>query len=408
MTVHVTATGITEPINEVSVGIEVSGTVAEVLVEHNDLVEAGQVLARLDATMLSAKLAQSIASLNVARAALKEAEATLRQRESEYSRLLGLNESRDGALVSEQDLTSARASRDRAVALVESSEAQIAQAQAQVMLNRTELSRTEVFSPVRGVVLSRSVEPGQTVAASLQTPELFVIAEDLTKMQLSVSRTEVFSPVRGVVLSRSVEPGQTVAASLQTPELFVIAEDLTKMQLSVDIDEADVGNIREGQRALFSVDAYPHDEFSAQVSQLRLAPHSSAGVVTYEAILAVENADLRLFPGMTATAVVTVRDVQDALLVPNAAFRFSPTVPQEVAAGNRSIVGALIPRPPAASSTSPQAPQTGRTRKVWVLDSSGGLREVAVEIGATDGAWTEILEGELRVGDAVITEELDQ
>jgi HlyD family secretion protein len=360
MTVHVTATGVTEPINEVSVGIEVSGTVAEVLVEHNDLVEAGQVLARLDATMLSAKLAQSIASLNVARAALKEAEATLRQRESEYTRLLGLNESRDGALVSEQDLTSARASRDRAVALVDSSEAQIAQAQAQVMLNRTELSRTEVFSPVRGVVLSRSVEPGQTVAASLQTPEL-----------------------------------------------FVIAEDLTKMQLSVDIDEADVGNIREGQRALFSVDAYPHDEFSAQVSQLRLAPNSSAGVVTYEAILAVENADLRLFPGMTATAVVTVRDVQDALLIPNAAFRFSPTLPQEVAAGNRSIVGALIPRPPAASSNSRQAPQTGRTRRVWVLESSGGVREVVVEIGATDGAWTEILEGGLRVGDAVITEQLE-
>ncbi|MGD2128846.1 MAG: efflux RND transporter periplasmic adaptor subunit, partial [Lysobacterales bacterium] len=237
MTVTVTATGRIQPRNEVSVGIEVSGTVAEVFVDHNDMVEKGQLLARLDTTILSARLAQSEASLQLAHASKREAEATLRQMESDYARLLKLRETSGGVLPSAQELETAKASRDRAAATIESAKAQIEQARAQLDVNRTE-----------------------------------------------VVKAEVISPVRGVVLSRLVDPGQTVAASLQTPELFVIAEDLEEMELSIEIDEADVGQVREGQTAMFSVDAYPDEEFPAEITQLRYAPVSNTGVVTYEAI----------------------------------------------------------------------------------------------------------------------------
>ena len=139
-----------------------------------------------------------------------------------------------------------------------------------------------------------------------------------------LQKAEVISPIRGVVLSRLVDPGQTVAASLQTPDLLVIAQDLREMELNIEIDEADVGQVREGQSAAFTVDAYPDEEFSAVITQLRYAPNSSAGMVTYEAILSVDNPDLRLRPGMTATATVTTEDIRDALLVPNEALRFAP------------------------------------------------------------------------------------
>jgi HlyD family secretion protein len=359
MTVTVTATGRTEPRNEVSVGIEVSGTVAEVFVDHNDQVEKGDLLARLDTTILSAQLAQSNASLQLAHAFKQEAEATLLQKESDYSRFVKLREASGGVLPSAQELEMAKASRDRAAASIESANAQIEQAEAQLAVNRTQLAKAKVISPVRGMVLSRLVDPGQTVAATLQTPEL-----------------------------------------------FVIAEDLKEMELSIEIDEADVGQVREGQSAVFMVDAYPDEEFPAKITQLRYAPISNAGVVTYEAILSVDNSDMRLRPGMTATAVITVQQIDDALLVPNAALRFSPRLERHEASEG-GLVSALVPRPPRGSAAPAIVDKNGGHRRIWLLNENGEPRAVDILIGATDGVSTEIKAGDLSLGAQVIIEQRD-
>jgi HlyD family secretion protein len=360
LTVTVTATGTTQPRNEVSVGIEVSGTIAEVFVDHNDSVLKGELLAGLDTTILSAQAAQADASLQLAQATRQEAEATVLQTESDLARMLKLREASGGALPSEQDLDVSRAAHERAVALVKSAQAQVAQAEAQLAVKQTELAKAQVISPIDGIVLSRRVDPGQTVAATLQTPEL-----------------------------------------------FVIAEDLTEMELRIEIDEADVGQVQQGQSAVFTVDAYPDDEFAAEITQLRYAPISSAGVVTYEAILSVDNSDMRLRPGMTATAMITVQQIQDALLVPNAALRFSPSADNESnESDSRGITGALIPRIPSGSAA-PASTYRSKQRLVWVLAGDDQPRQVTIGIGATDGMVTQVLSGNLDEGTRVIVEEVD-
>jgi HlyD family secretion protein len=360
LTVTVTATGTTQPRNEVSVGIEVSGTIAEVFVDHNDSVVQGELLAGLDTTILSAQAAQADASLQVAKAAQQEAEATVLQTESELARMLRLRDASGGVLPSEQDLDATKAARDRAVASVKSAEAQVAQAEAQLAVKQTELAKAQVISPIDGIVLSRRVDPGQTVAATLQTPEL-----------------------------------------------FVIAEDLTEMELRIEIDEADVGQVRQGQPALFTVDAYPDEEFAAEITQVRYAPISSAGVVTYEAILSVDNSDMRLRPGMTATALIRVEQIEDALLVPNAALRFSPSIERESdGADSRGIASAFIPRVP-TGSVAPAGTNQSRQRIVWVVAGDDEPRQVTIGIGATDGMLTQVLSGSLEEGMRVIVEEVD-
>jgi HlyD family secretion protein len=210
------------------------------------------------------------------------------------------------------------------------------------------------------------------------------------------------SPINGVVLSRTVEPGQTVAASLQAPVLFTLAEDLTRMELRVNVDEADVGQVADGQEASFSVDAWPDRTFSARVTQVRLGAKTLAGVVTYETVLSVDNADGLLRPGMTATADITVRSVRDVLMVPNAALRFSPPAPRKEAAPSGGLLRALIAMPRFA-----QRPKDGRApsraQRLWVL-RDGKPAEVPVTTGASDGAWTEVTSGEIAPGTALIVD----
>lgn len=356
--VTVTATGTVEPRNEVSVGIEVSGTIAEVFVDYNDTVEAGALLARLDTTILSAQAAQSRASLDLSRASKLEAAATLRQTERDFARLKKLREVSDGALPSLQDLEAAEVALARAEASVANAEAQIQQAEAQLSVKQTELANAAVVSPIRGVVLSRQVDPGQTVAATFQTPEL-----------------------------------------------FVIAEDLREVELRIEVDEADVGQVREGQAARFTVDAYPDEEFPAEITQVRYAPISSAGVVTYEAILSVDNSDLRLLPGMTATAVVDVRQIANALLVPNEAMRFSPRLADKKKSGRGGITSMLIPRPPSSGGVADRVETRTRQRLVWVLDGNDEPRPVEIRIGMSDGVLTEVVSGALEEGSSIIVQQ---
>jgi len=222
----------------------------------------------------------------------------------------------------------------------------------------------------------------------------------LTLHLTDLAKTEIRSPINGIVLTRTVEPGQTVAASLQAPVLFSLAENLAQMELHVDVDEADVGKIAAGQEAAFTVDAYPDRKYPAVITQVRFGAKTTSGVVTYETILEVDNSDHSLRPGMTATADITVEKVSDALLVPNAALRFVPKG-LESARGGRgsgSVLSKLMPHPPQRARKAKESKGGPKGRqKVWTL-VDGQATAVVVTIGLTDGSATQILDGDLQAG----------
>lgn len=359
LTVTVTATGELEPTTEVSVGIEVSGTVHSVAVDYNDRVKVGQVLARLDTNKLEAQVLQSQAALESAQAKLQEAQATGLEARNSLNRLKYVRELSDRKVPSQHELDAAEATLKRALANEAVVHAQIAEAKAKLSVDQTNLTKAVVRSPINGLVLKRQVEPGQTVAASLQTPVL-----------------------------------------------FTLAENLAYMKLLLDVDEADVGQVKTGQQAIFTVDAYPDRTFPAVITQVRYAPETVEGVVTYQTVLSVNNADLALRPGMTTTAEITVTRLDNALLVPNTALRFTPPA-LEKPASNRGgdLLSRLLPRPPAPSSTAkrPAPPRQKDQQHVWTLDN-GVPVEIPVTVGATDGHRTAIVAGDLEPGTPVIVD----
>ncbi|MEE4381996.1 MAG: efflux RND transporter periplasmic adaptor subunit [Pseudomonadales bacterium] len=352
--VLVTAIGALEPLNQVDVGTEVSGTIRTVLVDFNDRVTRGEVLARLDTDELEAQVLQGRASLRAAEARVAQARATVHE---------------------------ATLKRERCAALAA----------------RELCSRDELDSFTAAELRARADE----ASASAQVE---VARATLSAQETRLEKAAIRSPIDGLVLSRRIEPGQTVAASLQTPVLFVLAEDLTQMELHVDVDEADVGQVREGQAATFTVDAYPDRSFPARITQLRLAPEAEGGVVTYETVLAVTNDALLLRPGMTATADILVAETRDALLVPNAALRFRPPETATGEATGGGFFGRLLPGPPRRPRAPGDAranPDDGPARQLWVL-RDGVPTVLAVRSSLDDGVRTEIVEGELRSGDPVI------
>ena len=355
LTVIVTATGQLKPVNQVDVGTEVSGTIESVAVDYNDRVSAGEVLAQLDTAKLEAQTLQSKAALASARAKVSAAEATLVETRLKFERCTRLAEKN---LCSREDVDTAQAAHLRAQAEAADAGAKVAEAAAKLTVDETNLDKAVIRAPIDAIILERRVEPGQTVAASLQTPVL-----------------------------------------------FTLAEDLRQMELHVDVDEADVGQVREGQPATFSVDAYPGRNFPARITQVRYAPRTVEGVVTYETLLSVDNTDLSLRPGMTATAEITVKTVEDALLVPNAALRFTP--PATVARAPQSAGGLfsrlLIRRPAETAETQAGKAEPGSEQQVWVL-RDGSPVAVPVTVGAADNRMTEILAGELAAGAPVIVD----
>jgi HlyD family secretion protein len=353
LTVTVTATGTLEPTNQVDVGSEVSGTIETVEVDYNDQVKVGQVLARLDTDKLAAGVLQSKAALESARARILEAQATVKETRSELARLNQVRELSNNKVPSQRDLDAAEAALERAQADEASAKAQVSEAQAALDFNETDLSKAVIHSPINGVVLVRSVEPGQTVAASLQAPVL-----------------------------------------------FTLAEDLTQMELHVDVDEADVGQVQAGQEAAFTVDAYPHRDFPARVVQVRYGSQTVGGVVTYETLLNVDNTDLSLRPGMTATAEITVEKVENAILVPNGAIRFSPPMNQkEAPADDGGILSKLLPRRPHRAPTRQpkDTPSDKRQQRVYTMQN-GQLVPISIRTGATDGNMTEVTGGDVAPG----------
>ena len=355
LVVTVTATGNLQPTNQVDVGSELSGTMAAVLVDVNDSVKRGQVLARLDTTRLEHQVEDARGGLAAAQAQVKLAAATVRETELHYDRLKRMHAQSQGTVPAQTDLDTAEAAWQRAVAAQSNAVAAVARARAVLNTDQTNLSKAIIRSPIDGVVLSRSIEPGQTVAASLQAPVL-----------------------------------------------FVLAEDLSKMELQVDVDEADVGQVRAGQPARFTVDAYPGREYPATVRRVSYGSQVKDGVVSYLTELTVNNDDLSLRPGMTATAHITVNERHDVLLVPAAALRFMPETANDATTPSRSMLSRLVPRPP-HRSTPKKLVITGRDRQVWVL-RDGVPAAVPVTLGATDGRMYEVSSDELKPGMAVILE----
>ena len=348
LVVVVTATGSVQPTNKVDVSSELSGTVRKVHVDYNSVVKAGQPLAELDTDKLKASVASSRARVAAAKARVADAKATVLEKQQDVvrKRLLASKQ-----VSSTHDLEAAEAAHDRAIAAVASAEADVGVAEADLALNETNL--------VKAVITS---------------------------------------PISGVVLKRSVDPGQTVASNFQAPVLFSIAEDLTKMELQVDVDEADVGRVRVRQTATFTVDAFPERRFPAAIRDVRYASETIQGVVTYKAVLTIDNAELLLRPGMTATAEIRVAEVADALLVPNAALRYAPSA-DTATQDKRSFLQRLLPGPPFRGA-SQRSVKSGE-RVVWWLEN-GKPTPVTVSPGATDGRNTEIKSGALAPGQKVI------
>ncbi len=356
--VTVAVTGKIESVDAVEIGAEVSGKVDEVLVEFNDTVTKGQELARINTEQLDARVKEVRAQSAVAAASLLSAKATAAEAKANVQRMKSLA---DRGLVSQKELESAVASAARA-------EASVAQANAQQVVN----------------------------AASLESA--------LSARDKAIIR----SPIDGIVLSRSVERGQTVAASLQAPVLFIVAKDLTTMVLKVDVDEADVGKVQKGQRATFTVDAHPGKTFEAEVKSLKNVPTSGQDVVTYEAELSVNNQERLLRPGMTATATIITSERKDVLVIPNAALRFTPPDVIASSATTQARPGGPLPgfggpmrRPggarPAGSAGEGRKKGAGQMGRVWVLEGDTP-KVLRVRTGETDGTNTEVLGGEVTEG----------
>ena len=356
--VEVTANGTLEAEQEVTIGSELSGIVEKVLVDVNDSIKQGQVLIELDTAKLKASVEKAKAALASAQAAQKEAEATLKEADAKYKRLINVRKLSGGKTPAQTEL-------DEQAAVVVRSQASVETAAAQI----------------------------QTAQAELETAQT-----DLTKAYIS-------SPIDGVVLARSVEPGYAVAASLQAVELLTLASDLRTLELEIDVDEADVSVVQPGQKATFTVSAYPNKNFPATLTKVAYGPTASdTNVVTYTAYLKVSNNDLLLRPGMTATARIVTEQRENALLVPNTALRFAPTISKS----SGSAVDSLMMGPPRSSnkvSKEVGGVTTQRKNTVWVL-RNGNAQQIDIVTGASDGTRTEVVSGDLKSGDLVITSQL--
>ena len=345
----ISANGTLSPTHEVSIGSVISGIVLEVLVDVNDTVSKGQVLARIDSESIEQSLYRYEAQLQSAKAQLKSAQVNLEEKEWQYKQLQALFQKTNGKTPSKLDLQSAKTAYNSALSEVGLRKANI----------------TEIETSIRST-------------------------------QVDLKNAQITTPIDGVVLSRSIEVGQSVAASFQAPEFFIIAENLEEMELNVSVSEADIGKVEVGQNVAFSVDSYPNKTFNAKVNRVNFGATSSTdNIVSYEARIAVDNQDLLLRPGMSATADITTQEVKNALLVPASALYFTPT--QQTKPDKKVSFNPLGSMRPKRQST----PQKTMRSSVWVLDN-GIPKEIPVEIGISDGNFTQIISDSIQAGMQII------
>jgi len=346
----VTATGTINPVVSVQVGTQVSGMIKNLHADFNSVVKAGDVVAVIDPEPFKARREQASSNLDMSKANLARARTDLAQRKREMDRVKSLVAQQ---FVSENDVDVALTNFQAAEAQVNVTGAQVKQAEAA-----------------------------------------------LNAAELDLKYTTIRSPVNGIVVARNVEVGQTIAASFATPNLFLIALDLTKMQVDTNVSESDIGGIAEGKEATFTVDAYPGYQFSGTIRQVRLAPINVQNVVTYNVVVNVDNRDLRLKPGMTANVSIVVAQRDAVLKVPNAALRFSPSIASQT---DRFVADTK----PAKVTASEQTVEIGRgpiapSRTIWIQGLSGELESIRVQTGISDGLATEILSDEVAEGTLVV------
>jgi HlyD family secretion protein len=359
---RVTATGTLLATVTVTVGTQVSGRVQKLFVDYNSAVKKGQIVAKIDPLLFQAALEQARANYAAAQAALKSSRAQADLAQKQFARQQTLLKE---SLAAQQDVDSAESNARVTAAQVDVAAASLAQAQAQ-----------------------------------------------LHQAETNLSYTDIVSPIDGIVISRAVDVGQTVAASLQAPILFTIAEDLRKMQVNTNVSEGDVGRLEQGMTAFFTVDAYPGARFRGKISQIRNAATTVSNVVTYDAVIDVDNSDLRLRPGMTANATVIYADKRDVVAVPNAALRFKP--PPE--ANVRKLADSSEPREPHRQRDPGSAPGENRwsdgregrgesrgEKTIWTM-TAGAPVMVSVKTGLSDGSYTELLNDDVKEGDLVIVD----
>jgi HlyD family secretion protein len=334
VTARVTASGTLSALVTVQVGSQITGRIKELHVDFNSPVRKGQMLAEIDSRLFDAAVEQARANLAAAQGNLARARFQAQDSARQSRRLTAL--AQEQGIVSPADQETAQAAAEAAAATVTAQEGEVQQARAA-----------------------------------------------LHQAEVNLGYTRIVSPTDGIVISRDVDVGQTVAASLQAPTLFTIAQDLSRMQVDTAVAEADIGKLKAGMSASFGVDAFPGETFRGAVRQIRNAPQTVQNVVTYDAVIDVDNSSLKLRPGMTANVTFVYAEKEGILKIPNAAFRF---------------------RPPANLARAPR-PEPG-TRMVWVL-REGEPRPLSIRTGISDGAFTEAADGELREGDRIVTEAIE-
>jgi HlyD family secretion protein len=415
----VNATGVVQTVVTVQVGSQVSGQVDELYADYNSVVKHGQLLARLDPRNYQAQLENSEAAVASAQAHVQSAEADVKNQTANFaSAKANLEAARvtkennaivfkrnadltKEGVVSKNDYDTAKANADSSAAKYDQADAAVAQAEAQ----------------------------SHSAAAALQQAkaQLQQAVADLNRAKLNLEYCNIYSPVDGVVISRNIDVGQTIAASLQAPTLFTIANDLTQMQVNANVDEADIGNISDQANVKFNVDAYPNDFFKGRISEIRLNPQTIQNVVTYSVIISIDNPDLKLKPGMTANIAITVDEREKVLKVSNAALRYTPPdMQRDEPAGQRGTAGKEEspkraskvqegPEPAAAPLAPGQKWNPSQKIKmvppkrilqrpglVYVLNAEHKPEPRRVMLGITDGSATEIVSGQLSDGDQVI------
>ena len=351
LSVIVSATGILNPTNSVEIGVEVSGTIKEIYVDFNDEVEVGQLLAVLDTKKLQSEVDGQTASLGISKANLKESEVNLRNKKTVYDRTLKMYNSSGGKYPAVNELDDARFAYESSVSSFEASKAKVEQSS---------------FS--------------------------------LNTAKQNLDKAYVKSSIKGIVLNRAVEVGQTLAASMNAPKLFTLAKDLTQMDLIVSIDESDVADIKKGLDVTFTVDAYPNKTFKGKIKQVRLNPVDVNGVVTYETVVVVNNEELLLRPGMTATAQINTKQSLDKLMIPNGTLRFKPKIQLEQKANTMNLVQG--PRRPQGENISKDLGKK-ELSPIYILENNQPKR-IMVKVLETDGKTTTVESNDLKVDDELI------
>ena len=370
LSANVSASGTLNALITVQVGSQVSGQLKDVLADFNTPVKKGQVIARLDPETYRSRVAQNEADLAAAESGVRVARGNLAVRQAE---------ARKAGLAQEE----AERSLKRKRGLME-----------QGFISAAELDTTQTAVDTAREQTRLAASDTQVAAAQVENAQAAVRQRQAARRQarLELDHTVIRSPVSGVVVSRSVDAGQTVAASFQAPVLFTIVQDLKEMEVNIAVDEADVGRVQEGQKVRFGVDAFPGERFTGQVTQIRKAPQTNNNVVTFSVMARVKNPDLKLLPGMTASAKILTEERQGVLKVPNEALRFRPTQADGT---------------PIKLEVKKREEGPGIPGRVWVLGTEGNPAPLSLRLGVSDGKFTEVLKGEVKEGTAIILSKIE-